>query len=443
MKKVFKYGFVYFFSLFILIFFSSINSYDSIWNYGFSYALSKFQIPFVEINMITPGFYNFVMAFGLLFCHNNLVYLLEQALLIALTFYFLEKIFRKNAWLFLFFMCFPCFIAFTITYNYFLLFLMIFLVYLEENHKSDYLIGVVLAVSILTKHSVGLFFLLPSIFIYFHDGKKLLRRLLGMLFPCVIYFVYLVCMGSLFSFIDLCILGMFDFATQNVEIVIIYFVLSLFLFIISFIYIIFNKKDILGYYVLAFFSIMIPIFSYYHFFVYLVAVSCLLMRKLKISGNYIRNLSILLCGIIVFFNVMMMEGKYQFLKIHNFDFLYLPVYSKDNLLTLDKLYNKYRKKGNTEILSSKSVWIKIKNEQDLNYFSVFLSGNFGYNGTQKMIQRVRTMGDSYYIVDNFEYKRALSKKEQFEVQTTEYIIKNSKVVENIGDYIVYRYEVME
>ena len=295
MKKVFKYGFVYFFSLFILIFFSSINSYDSIWNYGFSYALSKFQIPFVEINMITPGFYNFVMAFGLLFCHNNLVYLLEQALLITLTFYFLEKIFRKNAWLFLFFMCFPCFIAFTITYNYFLLFLMIFLVYLEENHKSDYLIGVVLAVSILTKHSVGLFFLLPSIFIYFHDGKKLLRRLLGMLFPCAIYFVYLVCTGSLFSFIDLCILGMFDFATQNVEIVIIYFVLSLFLFIISFIYIIFNKKDILGYYVLAFFSIMIPIFSYYHFFVYLVAVSCLLMRKLKISGNYIRNLSILLC----------------------------------------------------------------------------------------------------------------------------------------------------
>lgn len=58
-RKILKYGFVFFFSILVLVFFSGINSYDSIWNYSFSYAIAKGQIPFLEVNMITPGFYNF------------------------------------------------------------------------------------------------------------------------------------------------------------------------------------------------------------------------------------------------------------------------------------------------------------------------------------------------------------------------------------------------
>ena len=443
MKKVLKYGFVFLFSLFVLVFFSSINTYDSMWNYGFSYAFSKFQVPFLEFNMVIPGFYNMLMSIGLMLCHNNIIFLIEHAVIITITFYLLEKLFQKNAWLFLVFMCFPIFIAFTVSYNFFLLFLMILIVYLEENKKSDYVIGLLLGVSILTKQSVGFFFLIPSVVICFREKKRLLKRLIGVMIPCFLYVVYLLITGSLLEFLDLCVFGLFDFAKHNTAIVPLYFVLSILLFIISIIYVIFHKKDILGYYVLAFFSIMIPIFSYYHFYVYLVAVSCLLMRIVNIKGNYIRNLAILLCLIIVCFNIIMTREEKQFLNIHNFNYLYLPEYSKDNFLILDELYHKYKKLGNTEILSSKSVWVQIKNEEKLNYFSVYLTGNFGYDGSRKMIDRVKKIGESYYILDNNEYQNALKNNEQFEIETTKYIIKNSKIVDEVGDYIVYHYGVVE
>jgi len=76
----------FFFSILVLVFFSGINSYDSIWNYSFSYAIAKGQIPFLEVNMITPGFYNFLMSLGFLISHNNIIFFMEQALLVTVTF---------------------------------------------------------------------------------------------------------------------------------------------------------------------------------------------------------------------------------------------------------------------------------------------------------------------------------------------------------------------
>lgn len=441
MKNVVRYVFVFLFALGILIFFSSINTYDAIWNYGFSYALSKFQTPFVEINMITPGFYPMIMSLGMFLCHNNLVFLIEQALFFTFAFYLLYQLFQKKAWMFLFFMCFPSFLVFTPTYNFFLLVLVILLVYLEQRKKSDLWIGVVLGIAVLTKQTVGVFLLLPSIVICFKDLKRLGKRVLGFCIPCFIYLFFLLITHSFSAFFDLCVLGLFDFASNNTEVVTGYFVLAILLFIISILYVIKNPKDILGYYVLAFFSVMIPIFSYYHFYVYLVAVSLLLMNKLPISTNYIRNLSLLLCFMVVVFNIFLQFGgeKHSFLGIHNFNFLYTTEDSRDSFLVLDQLYSKYQKKGNVEILSSENPWIKIKREEKLNYFAVYLSGNFGYHGSKKMIQKVKDLGDCYYILDQAEYRRAKKNNEQFEIDTTRYIQKYSRVVEKKNQYVVYEY----
>lgn len=437
-----KYVVVFFIVLVALTFFSNLNCYDAAWNYGFSYAFSKGEVPFKDFNMITPGLYNFVMSLGLHISHNNLLFLIEQSLLITLTFFIVYKMYGKKSWLFLFFMVFPSFYAFTPTYNFFLMFLTILLIYLEKEEANDYLIGVVLSLCILTKHTVGIFLVIPSFIFYFKDKKKLLKRFIGCLIPVIIYVVYLLFIGALKYFFDLCVLGLFDFASKNGEFVLIYVALTFILLVLNVLYVIFNRKDIMGYYILCFFSVMIPIFSFYHFSVYLAICSLMLLSILKkkdISDNYLGFLGIVLTLITFSFNLTFVSGEY-FFHIHNFDYLYSNKESRDNFKRLNDLYLKYRDDSSVNILSSKGVLIKIINEEKLDYFMVPLNGNFGYNGTLKMIDKVKDNDKSYYIIDMNEYKRTKVYDGQFALEICDYIIKNSKIIEENEDYNVYYYE---
>lgn len=437
-----KYVVVFFIVLVALTFFSNLNCYDAAWNYGFSYAFSKGEVPFKDFNMITPGLYNFVMSLGLHISHNNLLFLIEQSLLITLTFFIVYKMYGKKSWLFLFFMVFPSFYAFTPTYNFFLMFLTILLIYLEKEEANDYLIGVVLSLCILTKHTVGIFLVIPSFIFYFKDKKKLLKRFIGCLIPVIIYVVYLLFIGASKYFFDLCVLGLFDFANKNGEFVLIYVALTFILLVLNVLYVIFNRKDIMGYYILCFFSVMIPIFSFYHFSVYLAICSLMLLSILKkkdISDNYLGFLGIVLTLITFSFNLTFVSGEY-FFHIHNFDYLYSNKESRDNFKRLNDLYLKYRDDSSVNILSSKGVLIKIINEEKLDYFMVPLNGNFGYNGTLKMIDKVKDNDKSYYIIDMNEYKRTKVYGGQFALEICDYIIKNSKIIEENEDYNVYYYE---
>ena len=52
-----------------------------------------------------------------------------------------------------------------------LFYFFVLLIWLEKNNKSDYLIGLILALSFLTKQSVGVMFLLPSLIYIKNYGK--------------------------------------------------------------------------------------------------------------------------------------------------------------------------------------------------------------------------------------------------------------------------------
>lgn len=434
--------FVFALCLFILVFFSDfINTHDSMCNYGFSYALSHNQVPFVEFNTVTPGFYSFLMSLGLRFISDdNIVFLCEQALLITIAFYFLYKMFDDKAWLFLLFMIFPSFVAFNMTYNFGILFLSMIVLYLEQNNKSDYLIGVFLGLLILTKHTIGVFLLIPSIIFYYKDTKKLFKRFLGVLIPCLIYLVYLVISGSFMSFLDLCVFGLFDFAGNNTEFEITYFVLSVVLLIINIIYVWKNKKDILGWYVLFSYSVMFPIFGGFHFYIYFVFISLLVMSKIKLDGTYVRNMSIVLSMIVILFNsFLILPKKMSFLGADNLRFVYLDEQSIDSFEKTNELYNKYKKLGDTRFLSGASVWLSISNNEEIDYFTVLLTGNYGYNGTNKMINKVKETPNMYYMIDYEQYIMSKKYHQQFDCTIIEYIMDNSKFIEEVGRYKVYYY----
>ncbi len=436
LKDNIKYFVVFSLALFSLVFFAHLNSYESIWNYGFSYAFAIGEIPYVDFNMITPGFYNFVMSLGLHLSHNNLVFLIEQSILITLTFLIVYKMYGKKAWVFLFFMSLLGFFAFCPTYNFFLMFLTILIIYLEKEKKSDYLIGFLLGLCILTKHTVGVFLVIPSFIFYFKDKNRLFKRFIGCLIPCVIFVIYLLLIGAFKEFFDLCILGLFDFASKNSEMIIEYVVFSIILLALTIVYIIFNKKDMLGYYILSYFSVMIPIFSYYHFSLYLAICSLMLLSILKLPDGYLEILGISFTTIVfLFYIILNMHG--EFLSVHNFNYVHTLAGNKNVFEYLNKLYLKYSKQLNTNVLSSKSVWIKVSNEEKLNYFTIINRGNFGYNGTTKMIDRVNNESPVYYIIDMAEYERAKKYSGQFDVELCDYIINNGELIEKTKNYEVY------
>ena len=421
MNTYLKYVFIFAFSLFVLTIFSTYaNTWDALWSYEFSYSIVKGEIPYIDFVMIIPPFYNYLMAIGLLISHNNFVFLIEQAFLITFCFYFLFKIFDYKAWLMLALMCFPWFCSFSATYNFFLYFLFLLLFYLEENQKSDYLIGFIIGLMLLTKHTVGFFFLFPSIIIYRKNWKKNLSRMIGFFIPCIMFLIYLLICGNFFQFLDLCVLGLVDFANKNTYFSLLYFIPSIAFFALSVLILFRNPKNILCWYVLFAFSIMFPNFSEYHFFVYILFIGVLFLFVLKdkiIPKHFVLTITFSIVFLTVIFQLIQFvdfKNKSlmitEFKDVSNFNLYFGSKNAKKELEYANNLYTRYKKKGNTYFLSREGdLWLKIIHEEKTNYFTILNKGNYGYDGTNKMKNKIDQMNNVFFIVDNSAY--LLSKNE--------------------------------
>ena len=443
-----RFIFVFFFSLFVYMFFCcSRNTGDAIWNYGFSYAMANGEIPYRDFTMIIPPLYNFIMSLGLRIFSDNIVYIIEHSIIITASFYLLYKLYDEKAYLFLAVMCFPFFVGFYPTYNYFLFFLFLVLLYLEKKQMNDYFVGIILSCMILTKYTVGIFFLVPSIIIYFKDKKKLLRRFVGFIIPCVLFLIYLLVTKSLFSFFDLCLFGLFDFGKSNSIVFTSYFFMAIGMLIISIFSVVKEKKEILPWYVLMSFSIMIPIFTRYHFAVYLLFFLTLFISlKWKVKKGFIRNISVVICFISVLFNFVF-NGEFlrleRFSLVNNFNFYYSREGSKDSFLSVDSLYNKYKKKGDVIVLSFNAAFLKIVNEDEFTYFTILNRGNYGYHGTEKLVSKINKMEDVYFLICKDDYyfsKNDLtfgSEKSQFDYEVVDAVINKGNLIEEKFGYMVY------
>ena len=196
--------FIFIFLLYSILIFPN-NYGDPMNNYGFSMAITKGILPYRDFNTISTPLYSFVMSIGLFLWNNYSMFLLEQALLVTVMFYLLNKIYGKKSYILLLITCLLGCFGINATYNFFAFFFLIILLFLEEKYKDkDYLIGVVIALAILSKHTVGVLLVIPSLIYYFKDKKKLLKRFIGVLIPGVIFIIYLLITNSFMKFIDLC-----------------------------------------------------------------------------------------------------------------------------------------------------------------------------------------------------------------------------------------------
>lgn len=441
-KRISKYVVIF---LLILIFNLICNplNLDEVWNYGFANNLYRGLIPYKEFNMVLTPFYPFFMSLPFyIFGSNILIFHITNALLITFAFTLIDKMYGEKMWLFFLFLLFPFDFCFP-NYNMFLFILLCTLIYLEKNDSKsdfkgiDYLIGFLLGLAVLTKQTVGGCLVLVSIY-YIKDVKKIIRRISGFIIPISVFLLYLVVKGAFFDFIDLCVLGLIDFAgnNQGFNIFLVFYILML----LYTLYKIFREKDnIMFYYVLAFFSIAIPIVDFFHIAYVFLGVLLIFLDSKRRKVLHYKLLSIVS---VVFLGIMTLNFN-EGIPLKNYPndlkhFNYRFVNNDSYLFT--KEVSDYLSKNKDKkiiILSANAYYFKIVNDIDCNYLDLINRGNWGYGGSKKILKAIKKEAKegAIFLLNEDE----LAKISQTDSEALRYVMKNGKKIGSIRIYDLYQF----
>ena len=447
MEKIYrssKYLFLFLFCFVVCTFTYSIITCDAIWNFGFSYAISRGEVPYVDFNMIVPPFSPFVYLIPFLFSNSYVVYLLFQSILFVVLFYFLEKLFGNKVYLLLILLVIPIPsplmpIIFP-GYNFLLILLFTFLLYLEKRRANDYLIGILLGLCIFTKQSVGMFLLLPSFYYLFKDRKKFFKRCIGILIVCLLFLGYFLLSGCLMEFLDYCVLGMFDFQSKNQSSIFtnFYFWLWLSLVLVLIYFLIKKNNKLFTSYLLCFSTISYPLFDHYHVGLFLFVFCYLVFSRI----SDFRSKFTVFCFVfssIIYFTFMMVCHQFQIPYITsfpNFEILKISKETEENIVSLSNYLNQNKDK-NIILLTNDAYFFKIINHLDITYFDLLNYGNHGYHGTEKILKKIKKERDAYFVLSPSEYQR-VDVDNQFNMDVVNYILENYQLIDEEGDYEIYK-----
>ena len=104
-----------------------------------------------------------------------------------------------------------------------------------------------------------------------------------------------------------------------------------------------------------------------------------------------------------------------------------------NLMKYDKYIDQYE---DAIVVGYYSMYYDIINDRNLSYFDVLYYGNFGYNGTEKMINRIKDMHDQYFVVSFEDYKSDYEYS-QFAKEVAHWIVSNCEEVDSKYAFVVY------
>lgn len=441
-KELIKYFLIFVYSFICLLFIYTLSRGDLYVNYGFSYAISRGEVPYVDFNLVILPFAPFLYSLFLVFSKSIICYYLGQALLLTIFSYFVFKLLGKKAWLYFVVLLMPFPIAMVSSlfpgYNFLLLLLTTIIIYLEKEKSSDYLIGFLLGLLFITKQTVGGLLCLASLYYLFSDYKKVLKRIGTFFIPVICCLIYLILTNSLSNCIDLCFLGLFDFGHSNFHYNTFYLICLILAFIVIIYRIIKKPKDITNYYLLLFMSCSFPLIDYYHVSLFLALFFLIIFSDLKIGKDLTKYALtfILVLGLVWTFVQMQYMNNF---KIVNYKNLELTIFSDKYIKNVEKL-DGYLAKQDKDVVyflrGSENYFYKIKDNLDITYFDLPNYGNYGYSGNDKIIKRLSKLKNVLIVIDKECY---LSDEDfqQYEKDAVTYIIDNSKLVKKIGNYEVY------
>ena len=432
---VVKYIFLFFLFLLWNLIIQPINL-DEIWNYGFAHNIYSGLVPYLDFNMVITPLYPMIMSLPFyIFGSSMLVFHLQQAVILTISCYFLFKLLKDKAWLIILLYFFPLSFSFP-SYNCFLFFLFVIILYLEKRNSNDVLIGLILGAVILTKQSVGFCLLIPSLF-YVNNKNKILKKSVGVIIPIVCFIAFLIITNSYFAFLDLCVFGLFDFAQGNGNFSFMFLTLTIILIYLT--YLLIRKQNnfnrILGYYTLSFYSIIIPLFDINHFQPALMAflIYYFISSNKTFKFNF-RLFSIgIIMGVMIITFIKSIDGKIIYPNnINHFEYRFLD----ENIIHFTNEVTDFTKDNSSRKvihLNSNGYYFKLITDEKINYFDLINVGNWGYDGTKKLINAIKKNDDAIFVIS----KEDFSDGKQTDKKAIKYIINHGKKIKSIKIYDFY------
>ena len=433
MKKLFKDNIKYLYAFLIyLIIFLIVRSFimDCIYSYSFSYNIASGLIPYKDFNMVVTPLYSFIMSLFLLISKNSIMFFIGNGIIFVLIFYYLNKILKEKSFLVFAIIC--MFDAIVPSYNLLTILFILILIYLEDENKNDYLIGLVLALLFLTKQNL-IVLVLGSLY-YFKDYKKILKRIVTFLIPILIFLIYLIITKSFNSFLDLCLFGMKDFAKLN-TVIIIPCLIVLIICIIYNVYQFIKYKNIFSIYNILFMIVAYPILDVYHFTIAIIPTIVYLVKKSKIKLNYqLFGYILPIVYIILLFNISGVKIDNYPNKINNFQ--YLNVTKKEEII-ISKILNEYKKYPNVIFVNNVNMLYELILDKNMNKYSLVNTGNLGRNGEKKLLEYVKNNKELVIFIPKNINKAQINQK------LCKYVKSTYKKIDSVENYDIYKLFVKE
>lgn len=513
-----------------LILKNPIYNLDEIWNYNFAHEIVRGLIPYKDINMVITPLFPYLIA-GLLkiFGDELIVFRVIEALLMTSIFFITYKILNKIQGKKLYSIISVLIIIelykdyIALDYNFLCLFFVLIIILIEINQidknnndtilnkktdksnsdvalnkqvgpsnekiildkKIEILIGVLAALTICTKQTIGIFISLVSMIEPFLINcnnnnrksalKRSLLRLLGIISVCILFAICLILTKSFNDFINYAVLGIKTFNNylgyENVlgsehfyirliaAIFPVYFVVSTVFLIILRIDLIKNKVEVVKYKNIilkmiclkvmgdGLLIIIYPISDEQHFLIgiyvliieFLGIIGCLLNKE-KIK-HCITTIEIIFICLLVYyltgmttinFETYIKSNKITELKHYHF----IPLYNQNEMpikLLSDFIIKNEQKGYNVKIVDSMAAIFKIPiDSYDKNY-DLPQIGNIGKDGEDGLIKEIENSHNTMYLILDDEYSQnwqALNK-------TINYIKENCEEKGKIAFYKVY------
>lgn len=472
--------FLFFSIIFSLIYFLAFPSKlleDSLWNFQSIFKMANYGAIYNVNNVIhTPIYFEIGNIFFKILGNNFFAYSWLQVILFFSEFILFYIIFRKlkiNIWNSLLntqIMFFLVYSYLKTDANYNILssiftFIGIIIYLKKYNTKSyNYLQGLIIFLTLFSKQTIGVYY---AIAIVVFDIIKLgikkdfffsqLKKLSTFLPLFIISLIVMYFRGNLFNFINLCFGSIFEFGNSNISFgfscipYIIFIILVIaFSFILIFAINKINEEQQNNITFLLCLSIflsfnMLPLVNKYHILISCVYYFILFLYELEFAVfSELLSEKIVKKIIILVFILLSAKVMFDYFDYHKD----LETFPKDS-----PFYPSQTSSGSVEKINILTQYIQDKKENNTtvlvlsntaglymiplginNYeFDMLLSGNLGYNGIQKSIDKISNMKNTEFLI--FTNEEDCHWQEPKEIR--EYIMSNFKKTGEILDYSIY------
>lgn len=431
---------IIFFILFVIsfcysFFVSGVYS-DEIWNYGVAYNISLGMIPYRDFNLVTTPLYPMLASIfiKLLGHHLYSFHIFDSLVLSFLGTISICRLGRKGLLLFpvILFNGYP-------GYNIFSVLIIILLLNLLEKNflYQDFIIGFLVGLAFLTKQTVGICLFIPMIYY----SKCKFKSFFSFLIPILIFVVFLIYYSALYSFIDYCFLGLFDFGNSNsiflflpVEIIIC--LILIYLWIKSK----FKNQQLL--YILCFQIITVPIFDDYHFIIGLIPVLYYYLSCKNIKSHNFKYYFIIILSFSCYWNFFVHYHDFGHLYSDKDSYLYgrsIPLYIESEVNRISNYIIQERENYDyIYFFSANAYYVKMNVEYPLSKFDMICNGNMGYNGANKYIKEVND-----YCIDHscmfilYRYEFRENNISQTNRKLVNYVKNKYLKVDDLGGFDIY------